>query len=139
MTEHRTMLSLAEDYLTERRALGSICASRRPDHRFRRFVDEAGHTGPLTDRIDSGLGARSSPARHAHFLGAPAGRPSSDSQGIWRGSIRDRVPCSRNLWQLASPPRAHLLGQGDLRSPRRSAAPAPYGGLRPATYETILD
>ena len=52
MTEVRTMLSLAEDYLTERRALGFDL--RIPGDQitaFARFVDEAAHTGPLTTRI----------------------------------------------------------------------------------------
>jgi hypothetical protein len=59
MTEARTMLSLAEDYLTERRALGFDL--RIPGDQiaaFARFVDEAGHSGPLTTHR-AGLGARS--------------------------------------------------------------------------------
>lgn len=52
MTEVRTMLSLSEDYLTQRRALGFDL--RIPVDQitaFARFVDEAAHTGPLTTRI----------------------------------------------------------------------------------------
>ena len=52
MTEARTMLSLAEDYLAERRAFGFDL--RIPGDQitgFARFVDASGHTGPLTTRI----------------------------------------------------------------------------------------
>lgn len=52
MTAHRTLLSLAEDYLTERRGLGFDL--RIPGGQitaFARFVDATGHTGPLTTRI----------------------------------------------------------------------------------------
>ncbi|MEQ8921471.1 MAG: hypothetical protein RLP08_08885, partial [Marinovum algicola] len=52
MTATRTLLSLAEDYLAERRALGFDL--RIPGEQitaFARFVDAAGHTGPITTRI----------------------------------------------------------------------------------------
>lgn len=52
MTASRTLLSLAEDYLAERRELGFDL--RIPGSQitaFARFVDATGHTGPLTTRI----------------------------------------------------------------------------------------
>lgn len=52
MTATRTLLSLAEDYLAERRALGFDL--RTPGDQitaFARFVDTTGHTGPLTTLI----------------------------------------------------------------------------------------
>ena len=46
------MLSLAEDYLTERRALGfDLRIPGTQITAFARFVDAVGHTGPLTTRI----------------------------------------------------------------------------------------
>ena len=52
MTEARAMLSLAEDYLTERRALGfDLRIPGTQITAFARFVDAVGHTGPLTTRI----------------------------------------------------------------------------------------
>ncbi len=52
MTGARTMLSLAKDYLSERRALGF--ALRMEGHQitsFALFADERGHSGPLTNDI----------------------------------------------------------------------------------------
>jgi hypothetical protein len=48
----RTLLTLADDYLVERRALGfDLRISGDQITAFARFVDAAGHTGPLTARI----------------------------------------------------------------------------------------
>ena len=52
MTKARTMLSLAEDYLSERRALGfDLRIAGNQIVAFARFVDERGHNGPLTNEI----------------------------------------------------------------------------------------
>ncbi len=52
MTRVRTMLSLAEDYLVERRAEGfEIGIGGEQIKAFGRFVDETGDTGPLTTRL----------------------------------------------------------------------------------------
>lgn len=67
MTTTRTLLSLAEDYLAERRALGFDL--RIPGDQitaFARFVDATGHTGPLTTRIT--LDWVQGQARHAKPL-----------------------------------------------------------------------
>jgi hypothetical protein len=46
------MLSLAEDYLDEHRALGfDLRIAGNQIKAFARFVDDAGHIGPLTTRI----------------------------------------------------------------------------------------
>ena len=52
MTKARTMLSLAADYLSERRALGfDLRIAGNQIVAFARFVDERGHNGPLTNEI----------------------------------------------------------------------------------------
>ena len=121
------MLSLAEDYLTERRALGFDL--RIPGDQitaFARFVDEAGHTGPLTTRIT--LDWVQGRARHA--------TPFS-----WARRLDVLRPFARYLARLDPAtefPQTAIFGsshrrlaphiyseQGDLRSPRRSAAPCP--------------
>src|SRR5271157_2192708 len=52
MTKARTMLSLAADYLFERRALGfDLRIAGNQIVAFARFVDERGHNGPLTNEI----------------------------------------------------------------------------------------
>lgn len=87
MTGARTMLSLAKDYLSERRALGF--ALRMEGHQitaFALFADERGHSGPLTNDIVlnwvQGQAKRASP-----FSWARASRPFARSRGILPGSI----------------------------------------------------
>lgn len=140
MTEARTMLSLAEDYLTERRALGFDL--RIPGDQiaaFARFVDEAGHAGPLTARIT--LDWVQGHARHA--------KPFS-----WARRLDILRPFARYLARLDPAtefPQTAIFGRShrrlaphiyseqeicDLLAAARRLAP--HGGLRPATYETIF-
>ncbi|MDI4665309.1 MULTISPECIES: tyrosine-type recombinase/integrase [Xanthobacter] len=140
MTEVRTMLSLAEDYLTERRALGFDL--RIPGDQitaFARFVDEAAHTGPLTTRIT--LDWVQGQAKHA----APFS---------WARRLDVLRPFARYLTRLDPAtefPQTAIFGRShrrlaphiyseqeicDLLAAARRLAP--YGGLRPATYETIF-
>ena len=140
MTEARTMLSLAEDYLTERRALGFEL--RIPGDQiaaFARFVDEAGHRGPLTTRII--LDWVQGQARHA--------TPFS-----WARRLDVLRPFARYLARLDPAtefPQTAIFGLShrrlaphiyseqeicDLLAAARRLAP--HGGLRPATYETAL-
>ncbi|MER8671596.1 hypothetical protein NKH45_31495 [Mesorhizobium sp. M1156] len=84
MTGARTMLSLAKDYLSERRALGF--ALRMQGHQiaaFALFVDERGHSGPLTNDIV--LNWVQGQAKRASPFGAS--RPFARSRGILPGSI----------------------------------------------------
>ena len=140
MTEVRTMLSLAEDYLTERRALGFDL--RIPGDQitaFARFVDEAAHTGPLTTRIT--LDWVQGQAKHA----APFS---------WARRLDVLRPFARYLTRLDPAtefPQTAIFGRShrrlaphiyseqeicDLLAAARHLAP--HGGLRPATYETIF-
>jgi len=140
MTEARTMLSLAEDYLAERRALGfdlRIPGAQIAD--FARFVAEAGHTGPLTTRIT--LDCVQGQARHA--------KPSS-----WARRLDVLRPFARYLARLDPatefPQTAifggshrrlapHIYSEQEIRDLLTSARHlAPHGGLRPTTYETIF-
>jgi integrase len=140
MTEHRTMLSLAEDYLAERRALGFDL--RIPGDQitaFARFVDKAGYSGPLTTRII--LDWVQGQARHA--------TPFS-----WARRLDVLRPFARYLARLDPAtefPQTAIFGRShrrlaphiysdqeicDLLAAARCLAP--HGGLRPATYETIF-
>ncbi|MER8556994.1 hypothetical protein NKH37_33685 [Mesorhizobium sp. M1217] len=85
MTGARTMLSLAKDYLSERRALGF--ALRMQGHQitaFALFADERGHSGPLTNDIV--LNWVQGQAKRAS-LRRGASRPFARSRGILPGSI----------------------------------------------------
>lgn len=140
MTTTRTLLSLAEDYLAERRALGFDL--RIPGDQitaFARFVDATGHTGPLTTRIT--LDWVQGQAKYAKPL-------------TWARRLEVLRPFAR---YLASLDPATEFPQGAIfgRSHRRLAPHiyseqeiydllaatrrlAPHGGLRPATYEMIF-
>jgi integrase len=140
MTEPHTMLSLAEDYLSERRALGFDL--RIPGDQiiaFARFADESGHTGSLTNGIV--LDWVKGQARHA--------KPFS-----WARRLDVLRPFARYLARLDPAtefPQTAIFG----RSHRRLAPHiyseqeicdllaaaqrlAPEGGLRPATYATLF-
>ncbi len=140
MTEARTMLSLAEDYLAERRALGFDL--RIPGDQigaFARFVDAAGHTGSLTTRIT--LDWVQGQAKHA--------KPFS-----WARRLKVLRPFARYLARLDPAtefPQTAIFGRShrrlaphiyseqeicDLLTAARRLAP--HGGLRPATYETLF-
>ncbi len=140
MTAARTMLSLAEDYLAERRALGFDL--RIPGDQitaFARFVDAADHTGPLTTRIT--LDWVQGQAKYAKPLS-------------WARRLDVLRPFARYLARLDPAtefPQAAIFGRShrrlaphiysqqeicDLLAAARRLAP--HGGLRPATYETIF-
>lgn len=140
MTATRTMLSLAEAYLAERRALGFEL--RIPGDQitaFARFIDAAGHIGPLTTRIT--LDWVQGRAKHA--------KPFS-----WARRLEVLRPFARYLARLDPAtefPQTAIFGRShrrlaphiyseqeicDLLAAARRLAP--HGGLRPATYETIF-
>lgn len=140
MTAARTMLSLAEDYLAERRALGFDL--RIPGDQitaFARFVDAAGHIGPLTTLIT--LDWVQGRAKHAKPLS-------------WARRLEVLRPFARYLARFDPAtefPQTAIFGRShrrlaphiysqqeicDLLAAARCLAP--HGGLRPATYETIF-
>jgi len=140
MTAPRTLLSLAEDYLAERRELGFEL--RIPGGQitaFARFVDATGHTGPLTTRIT--LDWVQGQAKYAKPLS-------------WARRLDILRPFARYLARLDPAtefPQTAIFGRShrrlaphiyseqeicDLLAAARHLAP--HGGLRPATYETIF-
>ena len=140
MTAPRTLLSLAEDYLAERRGLGFDL--RIPGSQitaFARFVDATGHTGPLTTRIT--LDWVQGQAKYAKPLS-------------WARRLDILRPFARYLARLDPAtefPQTAIFGRShrrlaphiyseqeicDLLAAARLLAP--HGGLRPATYETIF-
>ncbi len=140
MTSAQTMLSLAEDYLDERRALGfDLRIAGNQIKAFARFVDGAGHSGPLTTRIT--LDWVQGQAKHAV--------PFS-----WARRLEVLRPFARYLTRLDPTtefPRTAIFGRAhrrlaphiyteqeicDLIAATRGLAP--LGGLRPITYETLL-
>lgn len=140
MTDARTMASLAEDYLSERRALGFDL--RIPGGliiAFARFADERGHTGPLTDEI---------------VLSWVQGQAKQASPMSWARRLDVLRPFTRYLARLDPAtefPQTAIFGRShrrlaphiyseqeicDLLAATRRLAPE--GGLRPATYQTVF-
>lgn len=140
MTAPLTLLSLAEDYLTERRSLGfDLRITGDQITAFARFIDATGHTGPLTTRIT--LDWVQGQAKYAKPLS-------------WARRLDVLRPFARYLARLDPAtefPQTAIFG----RSHRRLAPHiyseqeicdllaaaqrlAPHGGLRPATYSTIF-
>ncbi len=140
MTKARTMLSLAADYLSERRALGfDLRIAGDQIIAFAGFVDERGHNGPLTNEI---------------VLNWVQGEAKRGSPMSWARRLDVLRPFARYLARLDPAtefPQTAIFG----RSHRRLAPHiyseqeicdllaaawhlAPQGGLRPATYATIF-
>ena len=140
MTKARSMLSLAEDYLAERRRLGfELTISGAQLKAFARFVDESGHTGPLTTEV---------------VLNWVQGRARHATPRAWAVRLDVLRPFAKYLMRLdplTEFPLTAIFGKS-----RRRRAPhiythqeivgllaaarrlGPSGTLRPATYEAML-
>jgi integrase len=140
MTQPRTMLLLAEEYLSERRRLGfDLTISGAQVMAFARFVDEIGHTGPITTRVV--LDWVKGKARHA-------------KQRSWARRLETLRPFAKYLerWDPATEfPRTaifgpshrrlapHIYTEQEITNLLAAARRLPPGGtLRPATYEMIF-
>jgi integrase/recombinase XerD len=140
MSKPGTVLSLAEAYLSDRRALGFKAQSNGSQIKsFARFADDVGHTGPLTSRIVL-LWAKDEAHRASPFTWGqrvnvlrPFARYLAD---IEPGTEFPRgAPFGRSRRRLAP----HIYTQEEidalLSATRRLS---PLHGLRPATYETLF-
>jgi len=140
MTGACTMLSLAEDYLTERRALGfDLRMAAHYITTFARFADERDHSGPLTNDI---------------VLNWVQGQAKQANPYSWARRLEVLRPFARYLARLDPntefPPTAifgrshrrlapHIYSDQEIRDLVAAASHlAPEGGLRPATYATIF-
>jgi integrase len=140
MTGAPTMLSLAKNYLSERRALGF--ALRMEGHQitsFALFADERGHSGPLTNDI---------------VLNWVQGQAKRTSPFSWARRLKGLRPFARYLARLDPDtefPQAAIFGRSHRRlAPHiyseqeicdlmaAASRLAPEGGLRPVTYATIF-
>src|SRR5208282_2496921 len=140
MIKARTMLSLAADYLSERRALGfDLRIAGDQIIAFAGFVDERGHNGPLTNEI---------------VLNWVQGEAKRGSPMSWARRLDVLRPFARYLARLDPAtefPQTAIFGRShrrlaphiyseqeicDLLAAARRLAP--HGRLRPATYETIF-
>jgi integrase len=134
------MLSLAEDYLVERRAEGfEIGIGGEQIKAFGRFVDETGDTGPLTTRLTldwvQGRARRATPLTWARRLEVL--RPFA--RYLARLDPHTEFPWTAIFGRSHRRLAPHIYTEGEivelLAAARRLE---PRGALRPATYETIF-
>jgi integrase len=140
MTESRSMVALASDYLAERRLLGfELGISGTQITAFARYFDAAGHTGPLTTRI---------------VLDWVQGKAKHATPFSWARRLEVLRPFARYLKRLdpatafpnsASFGRAHRRLAPHIYSDQEiddlliaARKLPPNGTLRPLTYETIF-
>jgi integrase len=140
MTETPTMLSLAKDYLSERRALGfDLGISGDQIIAFARFVDESGHRGPLTNQIilnwAQGRAKHAKPLSWARRLDVL--RPFA--RYLARHDPATEFPQTAIFGRSHRRLAPHIYSGQEIRDLLAAARHlAPEGGLRPATYETIF-
>jgi len=140
MTAPRTLLSLAEDYLAERRGLGfDLRISGSQITAFARFVDATGHTGPLTTRITldwvQGQAKYAKPLSWARRLDIL--RPFV--RYLARFNPATEFPQTAIFGRSHRRLAPHIYSEQEICDLLAAARHlAPHGGLRPATYETIF-
>jgi integrase len=140
MTEARTMLSLAIEYLAERRRLGfDLTIPGGQIVAFARFVDATGHTGTLTAGVVldwvQGKAARATPLTWAHRLRIL--RPFA--KYLTRLDPATEFPMAPIFGPEYPRLSPHIYSDaeiGELLAAARRLPPE--GTLRPITYETIF-
>jgi integrase len=140
MTEARTMLSLANEYLAERRGLGfDLTIPGGQIVAFARFVDATGHTGALTTEVVldwvRGKATRAAPLTWAHRLRIL--RPFA--KHLTRLDPATRFPMAPIFGPDYPRLTPHIYSDaeiGELLAAARRLPPE--GTLRPITYETIF-
>ena len=140
MSPAHTMLSLAEDYLAERRRLGfDLRIHGQQIIAFARFADESGHQGPLT--ISLLLDWVQGEARHATaFTWArrlAVLRPFAKYLARLDAATEfPRTPIFGRSRQRLAP---HIYTDGEIADLLAAARKLPSrNGLRPATYEAMF-
>ncbi len=140
MSHHRSMQSLVEEYLAERRRLGfSLKISGSQLMTFARFADQSGHRGPLNCRIILGwvqgqipLAKRITWARRLEVV-----RPFA--KYCARFDPRTEVPATRLFGRGHCRLTPHIYTDQEVLDLLRAAREmTPQGTLRPATYEALF-
>jgi integrase len=134
------MISLAEDYLAERRGLGfDLVVPGTQVMAFARFIDESGHIGPLTRRIVlewvQGKACKATPLTWARRLDIL--RPFARYLRRLEPATEFPDPASfgRSHRRLAP----HIYTEQEITDLLAAARRLPPSGtLRPATYEMIF-
>jgi integrase len=135
-----SMLSLAQDYLDERRRLGfALTISGAQLLNFARFADRAGHCGPLTVQLmmdwAQGEARRANPANRARRLAIL--RPFAKHRA--QAEPGTEVPCADVFSHKRRRPTPHIYTGAEITELLAAARRLPPAGtLRPLTYETFF-
>lgn len=140
MSPHRSMQSLVQEYLQERRRLGfSLAISGSQLMAFARFADHSGHRGPLTCRIimdwvqgQIPLAERITWARRLEVV-----RPFAKYRT--RFDSRTEIPDARVFGKGHRRLTPHIYTDEEILELLQAAREMkPQGTLRPATYEALF-
>lgn len=140
MIEAPSMLSLAQDYLDERRRFGfALGVSGAQLLSFARFADQAGHGGPLTVQLmmdwAQGEARRASPANWARRLAIL--RPFA--RHLAQVEPGTEVPSANVFSHKRRRPTPHIYTGAEIADLLAAAHRLPPAGtLRPLTYETFF-
>ncbi len=139
MKGHRTMVNRAQEYLTQRRALGfALDISGKLLLQFARFADRSKHRGPLTTDLAlrwATLPQTASPRYRAERLSIVRGFARHLAGQDGRSQVPDRGLLSGNHNRL----QPHIYSERQLRELVRAAAQLPPTyRLRPSTYSTLF-
>jgi integrase len=140
MTPAPSMQSLVQDYLDERRRLGfALEISGTQLMAFARFVDQSGHTGPLTSGIilawARGQATRATPITWARRLETV--RPFA--RHLARIAPGTEVPATGVFGRAHRRLTPHIYTEAEIADLVAAAGRLPPPGtLRPATYETLF-
>lgn len=135
----RTMVSLVETYLTERRCLGfELEIAGKVLMNFARFADTAGHRGPITESLALAW-AHSTPSNRAITWARRIEviRPFAKylKQSYPDTAVPRRDLCGRSHRRLAP----HVYTEQELDELLTAAAAMlPAGSIRPLTYEALF-
>ena len=135
-----SMLSLAQDYLDERRRLGFALATPGTQLlSFARFADQAGHRGPLTVQLmmdwAQGEAKRAVPATWARRLAIL--RPFARHRA--QAEPGAEIPCAHAFGYKWRRPTPHIYTVAEVADLLAAAGRLPPAGtLRPLTYEAFF-
>lgn len=135
----KTMTELAQEYLDFRRSLGfQLRVEGQQLLKFAAFVDQSGHTGPLTIELAlrwASLPADASPLYRARRLEVVRGFAK------YRAMFDDRteIPAQRLFGAAHRRTPPHIYSDREIQDLLHAASQlSPAGGLRPLTFQTLL-
>ena len=135
-----TMQSRVEEYLAERRRLGfTLATTSLYLTSFARFVDQAGHTGPLTSEIILAWARSETSSATPSTWGKRLGNIRRFLNHCAQTDGQTEVPDADVFGRLRGRPTPHIYTEVEIAEMLAAARRLPPARtLRPATYETFF-